>query len=142
MKIVNPMVDAPRDGSRILLYYYAVGYFTGTKKRIGPKWEECLWVGDSEATGSGAYWKPWCGSDKTTTTERIDDDDAIAWVPIPIDVDTSKRKAQRGGVFLFNYLCGFGSGSVGDAVIAYLRSRDCSPVTRRRIYNECLKALG
>jgi hypothetical protein len=38
---------------------------------------------------------------------------------------------------LLRHFFGLGSGTVGDGIIEYLRSSDCSPRTRQRVWEEC-----
>jgi len=81
-----PMLVAPKDGTRILLHYRTMRYccvlFEHTE--TGDKWEECWWVSDKEKTGSDPHWEPWCGEDRTRTTDHISPNRAIEWLPLPV----------------------------------------------------------
>jgi hypothetical protein len=79
------MVDAPRDGTRVLLKYKTRAYLNDRAGWgfSGEKWEECRGVSDKDRTGSDPHWQPWCGNARTHTTEHIRDEDTLEWMPLP-----------------------------------------------------------
>lgn len=90
----QPMISAPRNGTRILLFYKTRGYSppvsvgkratkTAGYKVTGEKWEECRWINDKKTTGSDPHWEPWTGNYETRTTLHIKDKDALVWMPLP-----------------------------------------------------------
>jgi hypothetical protein len=72
---------APKDGTRILLHYHVMHYIGRAWQRNGTKWEECRWK--ETHMGSPAHWEPWCGNPRTRTTDHINPDSAIEWIPLP-----------------------------------------------------------
>lgn len=84
---MNHLATAPKDGSCVLLWFYP--RVASTRERFNyvrtpmPKWEECRWISDQEQTGSKPHWEPWCGDYRINTTEYINDEDVLGWLPLP-----------------------------------------------------------
>lgn len=81
---MNNMKSAPKDGSNILLKHYIRHYDNGNWSIIGTMWEECRWISNEKETGSKPHWEPWCGNSRIFTTDHIQEEDAIKWLPVPI----------------------------------------------------------
>lgn len=80
---MNPMITAPKDGTRILLHYYVHHYTDFGWERVGSKWEEFRWTPFSSAPSSEPRWEPWCGDNLIHSTQRVRDEDCIGWLPLP-----------------------------------------------------------
>ena len=94
---MNPMPTAPRDGTRFLMLRnvrHFSGRYCGSHDEmwpvVGTKWEECRW--DTALTPS---WKPWCGTPRATTTDCIDEEDALGWLPLPEEIALESPKGER-----------------------------------------------
>lgn len=79
---IRPMAQAPRTGTTILLLYRPQHYWAGKWHPTGTKWEQCRWM-DNPESGSKPHWEPWCGSPKITTTQHIEEEDCLGWMPLP-----------------------------------------------------------
>lgn len=106
---MNPMSDAPRDGTRILLKYYVKHYKAwefrthralgslgarfrdGGWEQDGEKWEEMSWKPRNSMEFrhkddlSEGVWKPWEGNPRSSSTHSVQEEDAIGWLPRPED---------------------------------------------------------
>jgi len=90
-----PIEHAPTDGTRVLLHHNTRHFdrATGSFLVTGTKWQECRYIDELAETGSPAHWQPWTGVDKIRTTEHIQPEDALAWLPLP---ESSHRQTASG----------------------------------------------